>query len=285
MQSLIFESANGVINIGQTKPYILQRVDGVTGLNSDIYSHTAPNQDGNTFDFSLLKARNITLNVAVFAADLATLNTYRRSIINIMNPKLSGTLTYTNGTYTKKIDVQVERSPYFSEEDKLDIYQSFFVSLIASEPFWNDTDDSFEVMAISVPKFKFPLRIIEHFVFAEPGINVVDCNNVGDVETPVTIYFSGPAVNPKVTNETTGEYIKVNKTLLDGERLIISTKFGNKSVIFDNGSTQTNAFNLIDLNSTFFQLRTGLNTLNYTADTGIETASVRVVWKNKYIGV
>ena len=52
-----------------------------------------------------------------------------------------------------------------------------------------------------------------------------------------------------ISNETTGEYIKVNKSLAEGQKLIITTGFGNKKVIFDDGTTRSNAMGFIDLGS------------------------------------
>ena len=70
------------------------------------------------------------------------------------------------------------------------------------------------------------------------------------------------------------------------EKLIITTDFGNKKVIFDDGlGNQSNAFGLIDLNSTFFQLQVGDNEISYSADTGTTTAEVLIQWYNRFLGL
>mgnify|MGYP002411558008 CR=1 FL=1 len=102
--------------------------------------------------------------------------------------------------------------------------------------------------------------------------------NNGDVET---------AVNPKVINNNTGEFIQVNREVGADEKLIITTEFGNKRVTLKNTVTgeETNAFGWIDLDSTFFNLDVGDNLMSYSADSGQETAKVWIKWRNRYSGV
>lgn len=285
MQSLVFTNDNGTISVGQTAPYYLLSVTGIGGLGAEMQSQKAPFQDGSTYIDQQYNNRNITMNIHIVAADLTALNVLKRSISNIMKPKTESTLTYANGTTTKQITVYCESSPLWGT-DKSEQHQQCFVSMIANNPFWVDILESSEEMAISIPVLSFDLEITDSFEFETNGINSVDIDNIGDEETPVTIYFKGPATNPKVFNETTGEYIQVTYTLLANEQLIINTAFGNKSVYFDDGTgVLVNAFGYINLNSVFFQLAIGTNRITYTCDTGFDTANVRLTYKNKFVGI
>ena len=98
--------------------------------------------------------------------------------------------------------------------------------------------------------------------------------------TPVEIEFTGPAINPTVTNLTTGELMKVNRLLDANDVLEISTAFGDKYVKI-NGQ---NAFHYIDLDSTFWQLQPGDNILSYTSNNDSINTKVIVKWKNRYVG-
>ncbi len=291
MQTLTFYNDLGSIDMGQSAPYYLQLVEGISGLNNEINSIKAPFQDGETVlktgdnIQSYSQRRNITLTVVIVASDYDTLNTYKRNLTKIFNPKIPSKLKYTNETYEKEIDVVVETTPKFAQDEKNRYYQVFFVSLIAHQPFWLDLNFSGETFSLSLGKFEFPLQLTDSYEIETEGINRTTLSNDGDVETPVYIEFYGPAINPKILNETTGEYIKVTKTLLTGEKLIISTEIGNKYVIFDNGITQTNAFSLLDLNSVFFNLVLGDNVISFTADFGTDTASVFIQYKNRFIGL
>ncbi|MFC6038432.1 hypothetical protein ACFPYN_03085 [Paenisporosarcina macmurdoensis] len=99
--------------------------------------------------------------------------------------------------------------------------------------------------------------------------------------------FEGPATSPiRIENETTGEFIEVSQSLLAGEKLWISTEFGKKRVdrIAVDG-TRTNAFNYINLASTFFQLESGNNLLTYSTGEDFEKAPVTIKFYPRYLAV
>lgn len=82
----------------------------------------------------------------------------------------------------------------------------------------------------------------------------------------------------------TGEFIRVNRTIEEGYKLIINTAFGNKRVeIIAPDGTVTNAFHYIDLDSTFFSLDVGNTKIGFIADGG--NPEVYVTYKNRYLSV
>lgn len=112
-----------------------------------------------------------------------------------------------------------------------------------------------------------------------------EVDNVGDDEAPIQIEYIGPAKNPVVTNETTGEYIKVNMEIGEKEKLIIDTTEGKETVNLITPHEIKDVYNNIDLNSTFFKLIVGKNLIKYSSD--IEGAKDQVTIKdytNKYVG-
>ncbi|MGJ9385523.1 Gp37-like protein [Salipaludibacillus sp. CF4.18] len=66
---------------------------------------------------------------------------------------------------------------------------------------------------------------------------------------PIEIEFNGPATNPNVANLTTGEFIRVNRELFEGDKLIINTAFGNerKVVIVDQDGKEKSEWGYIDI--------------------------------------
>jgi len=81
------------------------------------------------------------------------------------------------------------------------------------------------------------------------------------------------------------EFIKINKTMVAGEVLTISTYFGAKKVESTLNGVTTNAFNFIDLGSTFLQLEIGDNLFRYDTDTGIDNLTVSIYYTPQYLGV
>jgi hypothetical protein len=285
-QELTFSNSEGSVTIGNSAPYWLRELNGVSGVTVNIEEQKAPFQDGTTHISENFNNRFFNIVGVIRTCSDSELNDKKRELSSIFNPKLQSTLTYTNGDYTKKITVWCESTVLFSSTDKGNGYQTFLINLRAHEPFWLDTAISGEIMSLIVPTFKFNLTFAPTITFGTRGNNRATIDNIGDVETPVRIEFEGPAVNPKITNETTGEHIAVTTSLGVGEKLIITTDFGSKKVIFDDGlGNKTNAFGLIDLNSTFFQLQVGENEISYQADTGTTTAEVLVQWYNRFLGL
>ena len=113
-----------------------------------------------------------------------------------------------------------------------------------------------------------------------------EIDNKGDVEAQIQIEYIGPAKNPKVTNETTGEYIQVNMEIGEKEKLVIDAREGKETVNLITPHEVKDVYNKIDLNSTFFKLIVGKNLIKYSSD--IEGAKDKVTIKdytNKYVGV
>jgi len=287
-ESVVFINANGdSIELKQSKPYFLQYITGTGGAETDIQTQKSAFQDGSSYLDTVLQDRNIDFEVMLLADNNEELFQMRKTLNSIFNPKLgNGELIYSAGeTVIKRLVCTVSLAPVFVLKDKGPTTQKVMFSLLATNPFWTDNFVTGEILTQSVPQFSFPLELTDAFEFETRGTNRTTINNEGDVETPVKIIFNGPATNPIVLNETTGEYIKVTKTLLDGESLIINTALGEKSVIFDAGNSQSNAFGNIDLASTFFNLKIGENEVSYSADAGINTASVTISYRQRYAGV
>ena len=284
MQTLNFSNSAGTIEIGTSAPYYLQVLDGISGLGTLAQEQRAPNQNGTTLINKVFDKRFVTITGYMKACDYDTLNSQKRLLQKIFNPMSDVEMTYSNETYSKKITLSTENAPKFTA-DKGRRYQIFTVNLVAYEPFLVDLEESTEEMSVTLKNLVFPLICEPDLEFETNGAETIAISNEGDIETPVEIYFYGPAENPKVINETTGEFIEVTKTLLDGEVLYINTQFGNKQVLFtDSSSVQSNAFGLINLDSEFFQLQKGNNVLSYSADSGTDTANVLINYSNKYIG-
>jgi hypothetical protein len=55
-------------------------------------------------------------------------------------------------------------------------------------------------------------------------------------------------------------------------------------VTFRSGTAEQNAFNLLDIGSTFMQLAVGENTLRYDAETNLESLEVTVIYSPSYLG-
>lgn len=287
MRKLTFVNAKGKqIVLGNSAPYLVTKLEGVGAAPGNIQTQKSPYQDGVTYIDTTLESRQITIEGAILQRNPEQIFRFRQELLSVLNPKLGkGILTYEYDGGSKQIECVVDDAPVFPDKQQ-GVYQRFLINLLCPNPFWLDTFIESEEMADWLGGLAFTLMLPTMFAGRSTRLNKV-IQNKGDVETPLTFEFPGPCLNPKVINADTGEFIKVNRYLAANEKLIITTEFGNKRVTLqnlDDGTTQ-NAFNFIDINSSFFQLQPGDNQLSYDADQGKETAKVVIRWRNRYLGV
>lgn len=282
MQRLTFTAANGQQIKMDTRPFRLLTLQGAGAIQADIQTQKAPYQDGTTYIEALLEPRSLLLEVAIMAENNERLYQHRRKLAQVFNPKLGpGLLRYEYDGGVKEIEAVAELAPEFptGRDNRAPGFQRAILSLVCPSPFWMDNYTVSEEIVTWIGGMRFPWRLPSRF--AMKGPKIINIINRGDVETPVRIEFRGPATNPRVTNRATGEYIQINRELLSGDVLVITTDFGNKRVEI-NGQ---NVFNWIDQDSTFWQLDIGDNVIEYTSDDPVESAAVTISYRNRYVGV
>ena len=279
---------NKSIELGNAAPFLVTTIDGLGSPQNEIYTQKSPYQDGVTATHSSLGPRNIVIEGKIMDSNRENRQAYRNKLLSVFNPKLDGKLIIDLGNVKRQIDCIVEQAPYFSSKAERN-YQDFSINLIAPNPYWQDTSTTKEEIAIWRGAFEFPLELFEEGIelgYREPSL-IVNIFNKGDVPCAMTIQFKALAtvVNPSLFNVSTREYFKINKTMNAGEIITITTHFGNKRVELNQNGVISNAFNWIDLNSTFMQLEPGDNLLRYDADDGIDNLEVSIWHTPQYLGV
>lgn len=254
----------------------LYEVIGLDGLTNNIYTSKSPNQDGITIDNTDLQDRSISIKGKIITTDKEEMQRCRNELLKVFNPKFGGVINYKS----LYINCEVDTAPVFS-------YTSYnilewIIELVAPNPYLESLQLGEEISTwIGGLKFKFSLP----FKLKQRGPTKKNIYNDGHVDTPIEIFFKGPAVNPSILNQTTGDFIKVNRALTSDDTLIINTEFGNKTVEIERNGIRANAFNYIDLDSTFFSLRVGDNLIEYTTENDLTPQSVEIRYKNRYVGI
>lgn len=281
MQRVIYTNSRGEsIILGNFRPFLLASIEGTGAVDTDVQMQKAPGQDGSTPIDTLLEPRVLPIEVSILANDKEEVYQYRQQLSRVFNPKLNGRLRYEYKGGVKEVECLIDQAPVYptGRENRGNRFQRVLLTLICPNPFWLDEVINEEPMEAFIGLFEFPLEFPTE-MGAQGDKRIL--TNIGDVETPVKITFNGPAVNPVVRNNTTGQFIKVNRTLGVGDTLVIDTTFGNKRVEI-NGQ---NVFNWIDLDSEFWSLQVGDNEIEYTADSGRDEATLMLEWRNRYVGI
>ena len=281
---LKFESNNRVLEIGKGKPYRLLSIEGIESGEYEIYTTDNVMGDGITVTNRRIKHRSIILE-AEYTGNSPKLE--RLKLANFFNLYNSGKLII-NYQGTERLTNYIVESYKVNSKNLYEPFK-FLISLICPDPFLKDVNTTKSEIAIWRNVFEFPLELLEEGIelgYREPSL-IVNIFNKGDVPCAMTIQFKALAtvVNPSLFNVNTREYFKINKTMNAGEIITITTHFGNKRVELNQNGVISNAFNWIDLNSTFMQLEPGDNLLRYDADDGIDNLEVSIWHTPQYLGV
>lgn len=256
-------------------------MSGQDGIKNNIYISKGAGQDGVTVTGDSLDVRNIVVQGSVRGDKEKN----RLLLLGILNPKLKSKLIYVNNGVEKYIDCKVEKAPTITKER----LPKFLVSFFCANPYWQDMAEAKAEIALWVGDFSFPLEMFETGIdvgHRESSL-IVNTFNSGEVTCGMRVEFKALATltNPSILNVNTQEFIKINKTMVAGETLTVTTYFGNKKVESALNGVTTNAFNYIDLGSTFLQLDIGDNLFRYNSDTGIDNLTVSIYYTPQYLGV
>ncbi|OLS02878.1 phage tail family protein [Tissierella creatinophila] len=289
-EKIIYKNAAGnSIEITYSFPFFLQEFTGADGLDSEIHRIKSPNQDGFSVTGESLQGRSLQILGIIKANDKVESAKYRAKLIQVFNPKMEGTLIYEYGDIKRQIRCKVEKAPIFQKKDTSFKRQLFNIDLYCPNPFFTDAEESKEEIAIWQPAFEFALEIAEEGIemgYREPSL-IVNIFNQGAVKSGMTIKFRALATltNPSLFNVNTREYFKINKTMEAGEIITVTTHFQNKRVNLIKNNITSNAFNWIDLDSTFLKLDPGDNLFRYDAETGLDNLEVDIYHSPQYLGV
>ena len=290
MRQITFvNSLNQSIVFGPDSTYSINSLEGIDDATLTIYKQQAPFQNGETIIDELYEPRTITINGAIRKPqNLIAIANERRNILAITNPRLGlGTLYYKNDvtTYTTSA-MLIPSGKIFPNKNANVPTQAFVISFECPDPYWYDITTQNISMQDTVANTTFPVTFATTLVLSYwSGLSKTITNN-GDAKTPIYIMLYGPCTNPKILNSTTGEYLKVNKTMVAGDLLEINTAFGNKTVYYTpTGGSKVSAMAYLDLGSTFFQLSQGNNIIALSDDSSSTSDICNLLFTNRYVGV
>ena len=231
----------------------------------------------------MLDNRVIQLQATIRTRNREKLYELKRKIYRIINPKTYNVQTgkrgelllyYTNDYKKYRIYARVEDSVDFNDRKKN--RDNATISFLCVNPYWLDEKDTIVDIKAVKGGLKFPLILPSKF--SEVSFyKYID--NLGDTDMPVQIIYTC------ITNETTGEFIKVNMELNEKEKLVINTEDGKQTVNLITPHETKDVYNNIDLSSTFFSLIVGKNLIKYSSDSEISKDTVSVQYVNRYTGV
>lgn len=287
-EKLIYTNSQGLsVEISHSSFYFLSYYDGLGGIKNIIYTSKGVAQDGVTPTGQCLDIRDISIKGTIKSTDKDEILKHRRKLEQVFNPKFDGILRYELGDFIKEIDCKIEQAPIFPASSTR--YKDFLIQLVCYKPFFRDISERKEEIALWQGDFSFELEFNDDGIelgHREPSL-IVNIFNNGDVNCGIKVEFKALAtvLNPSILNVNTQEFIKINKSMLAGEVITITTGYGNKKVSSLLNGVTSNAINYIDFRSTFLQLEVGDNLFRYNADENIDNLEVSIYFIQQYLGV
>ncbi len=255
---LTFTNSRGESITFDGSPFSVSEIEGLGDVDADVQMQRAPYQDGANYIDSVLEPRPIAFQVLIRGDNDTDISQKRSQLAALFNPKLGpGTFAYRYGDVERIINAIPEHVPMYPRtfENRGRNHQIAFVDLICPNPYWRSTsiteEPAFE------PLFRWPISGTQGFRMGMQRAQRI-IHNDGDAPAPLQIDFYGPAQSPIIENLRTGEIIRINRPLAENETFKIDTEESTLFYVDENGN-ETNVFNWIDTDSTFFKLELGDN--------------------------
>ena len=278
MYELTYRREDGVaIQLDLTHNIIVSTIGDLTGHAVSLSTSQGFGQIGTTVTDMSIGAKTLTVNGKILDGDTLA----KKALISTFTPGTRGKLYWYDGRW---MDVVVAKSPSISQER----HSVFMMQLYAPFPFWRDAVASNPSSGKTTPMFSFPVNYATAHKFGVTAPSgYVECPNRGDVAVDFSLKLSGTAniVNPVISNHVTGKALSFTGTIPVGTTLNVYRKNGELRVTTTANGVETLAFDLLDDDSTLYELVVGENTLYLTADSGASTASLEIIYYNAYSGV
>lgn len=126
--------------------------------------------------------------------------------------------------------------------------------------------------------------VVYPVVYGAPTGGSATVTNYGDAEAKPVITLFGPMVNPVITNETTGKFLRLNMTIASGRKVVVT--MATPSIVEGNltGTPSDNRQDKRGAGSSFWSIKPGPNLLRLRA-ASYDVGSATVEFRSAYSGI
>lgn len=250
-------------------------VSGASGADVSISEAQGVAQVGSTLGSQSVQPRDVTLNGAVRGA----VEQNRRHLLGVVRPGEPGRLTVRQNGESWYIDGAPKRTPEFSDGSAV---QSFQFVLHCPYPYWRSTEDGSTQLAGLIKLFRFPCSLADSWYvsqYTESLFAVVTNRGAAAQGFDVVITAAAQVTNPEIYHVERGAFLRVNRVMAAGEKIVISTVYGRKGVTLTLADgTKANGFRYLDVGSDLdLQMDPGANTIRCDAEENREGMRVQIV--------
>ena len=280
MYNLSVKNTSGeILRLTRDNNYAITGVEGLTPVAANINTSTAGINDGVVYNSARLGYRNIVLTIRI--TQDAEKN--RIKLYNFFQTKQFCTLFFANDSRNVYIDGYVETF----ECDLFVLGQTAQISIICPNPYFKSVSETINSGSAVTAAFEFPTEFNGVEFSTETTNTIFNIPNKGDVITgmDISINFTGDVSTPIIRNALTGEYFRLNRSFATGDKVVINTRNGEKSVILTRFGVDFNIINSLDAAASWLQLRRGNNMLYFGANSGTENMQITFTHTDLFVGV
>lgn len=279
----------------ETPFYILQSID-FGNVESEYKSNSFVNQIGEYVSSRTIGQREVEVIGWVVSETIEEMKSRKYFLNSFFNLNDSFSIVYDE----YKLDVNLETSIKYTntkENENNEYMCKFKIDCLAPYPLFLSKEKIIERSLTINNMFHFPLifnsdlnavgqvgGVVFGNIIRESVFNSV---NEGDVPIGCIIELEATAdvVNPKITSIYTQEFFKIEKTMVAGEKIVINSKPGEKSILGTLNGDETNYFEYKSNDSTWVTLNPGDNVFVKTADSGADSLLFTIYRENAYFEV
>ncbi len=280
--TLILENKSGdrVDMTATANQYMVSKIEGLSPPAGTISTSGYAGMDGSYLNNAFIEKRNVIISFEMRGFGVEK---RRHELYKVVKPSRYIKIYYK----TAGIDVFAEGYVESCEVQNFEQFTTGQISIICPDIYWYSTETQIAEYSQILGAF--------HFIFPDDDKpfplgkyntkNIMTVVNDGD-EVRFTLEISGgSAINPTLYNAETDEYMQIQGEILEGDKITITTKTGNKTVTLEREGATTNIINRLVSGSTWLTLRTGENKFYLRASGGISKLKVRLIHRNAYLGV
>lgn len=248
-------------------------------------TYNYPNQIGSSFSSTKVNERDITVTGYVFYTPTpAERALYGDQTLEFAYGKVKELKRRLNELINPLNEVQLIVDDYYvegkpaatpqygvNEADNNLYFCKFTFTVFCANPMFRLLTGTKTVMNGEYGIFHFPFIIkpTKYVMSKRVNYQIIVVANEGNIEVggKITLIAKGDVVNPRVENIATGEYFKINKTLHDGEKVVINTNEGEeKSITGYYQGVTTTYLQYWDFNGSWIKFGIGATTIGYSTE-------------------
>lgn len=261
--------------------------DGLGMADFEFETTRYPGQHGDSVLGVVAEVRSIALTIQARGGSYAGIEALRRKLVTIFNPKAGPGvfgLELPSGAVRELRQVYYRSGLGFDDSGQPGVIGNLrvVVRLEAHDPLWYDAAEQQTTVALTQPG-GFVLPATFPIYLGPSGIaESIVVDNPGDVDSWMTIVITGPGLQPRVANRTTGRSLLVDRRLVAGDQLTIQMHPETRDILLTTGDVTVSV--LADRKGRFWSVVPGTNSIEVSM-LEAQGGSINLRFPPPYLGV